>query len=97
MEPIVLFATLVFGFCALDLIWRLSAYMGRTASGKRQVAGDRKPVQRSDWYLFFHCSDLTGEKTTVKKDARISKRSDTAVKSGLKPASRRPELRRYVS
>ncbi|MBE0582936.1 MAG: hypothetical protein IH612_04155 [Desulfofustis sp.] len=97
MESIALFATLVVGFCALDLIWKLSAYVGRTAAGKRRVNSDRKPVQRSDWYMFFHCSDLTGEKTTVIKDARISKRSDPAVKSGRQPTSRRPELRRYVS
>ncbi len=97
MEPIVLFAALVFGVCALDLIWKLLAYVDRFTSGKRSADHERQPVQRSDWYMFFYCSDLTGEKTTKNKNPRISKHSGPTVKTTRKPASRRPELRRYVS
>lgn len=97
MEPIVLFATLVFGVCALDLIWKLSAYVHRITPKKRRVDLERQPVQRSDWHLFFHCSDLTGEKTTKTRNPRLGKHMGPALKTARQPAFHRPEMRRYMS
>ena len=64
------FTGLVVLVCAIHL----AGMVGRslfTSSTPRVLEDEaRQPAQRSDWYLFFQCSDLTGTKAMTRKAAQ---------------------------
>jgi poly-D-alanine transfer protein DltD len=74
MEPRLYFSAFVLMMCALHLVWTASAWIN-TRWGKRArfsnnqaaitknskgILPQKQAPQRSDWYAFFHCSDLVG-------------------------------------
>ncbi|MGD9949092.1 MAG: hypothetical protein AB7U29_11515 [Desulfobulbus sp.] len=67
MELTQLFTGLVVLVCAIHL----AGMIGRsifTLSAKSVLDDEaRQPKRRSDWYCFFHCSDLTGSGTVIRE------------------------------
>ncbi len=48
--------------------------------------------QRSDWYVFFHCSDLVGKEPAEKGSTSMSQEK-VASQPQRRPSARRPENR----
>jgi hypothetical protein len=96
MEPGMYMTGIVFAIGALHLVTRVVTYVSRyyAESASVQARAKKAPVQRDDWYMFFHRSQLTGEpeKNNITRpiavqpsvSSRINKRRDS-----------RPALRRY--
>jgi hypothetical protein len=75
------FTVLVLTVCAIHLASTVSAHLGRwwektrppayvakgVADADRTALSPAKP-QRSDWYAFFHCTDLTGPEPRQKEN-----------------------------
>lgn len=72
MEPGFYLTALVFAVAALHLITRGVSLFHRNTKVSRPGM-DKSANKRSDWYMFFHCSDLTGEK----KQTTVSNRNDS--------------------
>ncbi|MFH0782599.1 MAG: hypothetical protein V2B20_11720 [Pseudomonadota bacterium] len=80
MEPSILFAEFILGMCAIHLIGMASDHVAqwRAKSSPRQrtTSGDLvKKALRSDWYVFFSCSDLYG-KEPKKEQSQAVKPAD---------------------
>jgi hypothetical protein len=64
------------GLVALVCAIHLAGVVGRsvcTFSAKNVLEDAGRPWrQRSDWYLFFYCSDLTGAGTVIRKPAQLA-------------------------
>jgi hypothetical protein len=80
MEPSILFAEFVLGMCAVHLVGRVSEqvtkWRAKSSLGQRKASGDLvKKTIRSDWYVFFSCSDLYG-KEPKKKQNQATKPAD---------------------
>lgn len=92
MEPGLYFTALVITIGALHLVLRAAASIGKMLkqSGLRQNHTKRKSQKRGDWYVFFHCSDLTGPDTKLNNRLPGSGRSFTR---GRKSVARRPVVR----
>lgn len=93
MEPGVYFATLVFAVAALHLIARGVNSFRRTFKSSQPGSG-KKVTKRSDWYMFFHCSDLTGEKTQPTLPKTNGRNISTSTKKNSRKDSRQ-SLRRH--
>lgn len=97
MEPGFCMTTLVFAVAVLHLINKTIAYVSRflAASGRTSNEPRKGSVQRDDWYMFFHRSDLLG-KLEVKHEIR---RKNTSITSSStkkqKKRDPRPALRRH--
>lgn len=57
MEYQLLFPLFVFTMAGIDLIARAARYLGGERRDTSPSAG-----RRDDWYVFFHCRDLTGKR-----------------------------------
>ena len=76
MEPSILFAEFILAMCAVHLVgmasehiaqWRAkSTHQHPNAPGK-----SAKKNVRSDWYVFFSCSDLYGKEPKPKQSQAI--------------------------
>lgn len=91
MEPGFYLTTLVFAVAALHLVSRgIDAYRRNVKTAAK--AKSKTPKKRSDWYMFFHCSALTGE--TKEKTVRSEKYKDISANKGTsKVKDSRPSLR----
>ena len=75
MEPAMYLTILVFAVGGCHLVTRLLAFAARLrGSSTTQTVS---PV-RGDWYMFFHCSDLTG-KTNAEPKKSDGRRRDRDV------------------
>ncbi len=84
MEPSILFAEFVLGMCAVHLVGKVSERVAKWRAGHRTAAGDPvKKTIRSDWYVFFSCSDLYGKEP--------KKKQNQAIKPADKVRSRRDQ------
>lgn len=91
MEPGFYFTALVFAVAALDLITRGVSFFHRNSMASRPGKG-KSVNKRSDWYVFFYCSDLTGEK----KQTTVSNKNDKDITKGKRKSrvkDSRPSLR----
>lgn len=75
MESSQLFSLFVLTMCAVHAVWTASAslntWWNKNVSRPKQQVGavrntdgplrEAQAPQRSDWYAFFHCSDLVGK------------------------------------
>lgn len=109
------FSVFILAMCAVDLIatasarisrrWRTYTHqpegaMAMAAAGEVSLHGQRP--QRSDWYAFFHCSDLVGREpvnqgTAGKHDRTqpVSTGKGTSLLTGS--SSQRPRARLTLS
>ena len=96
MESGIYLTGMVFAIGALHLLTRLVTYVSRyyAASASGQAKAKKAPVHRSDWYVFFHRSDLTGESEQNTPNRRKDKHSDVSPGTRQRRDSR-PALRRY--
>lgn len=99
MELSILFTALVLAVGALHLIWKLTPFLNRdiAVSAEKHDFLKKKSVQRSDWYVFFYCSDLTRAGKAENRNARINMGSGNATKKDRKRFAHRPQRQRYVS
>lgn len=116
MESSQYFTLLVLAICAVHLISVAFTSIGdwwHTSQEKRRgvaqgatlgkLAGKNVIQQRSDWYAFFHCSDLTGENTEPYRPSNrlsnqvISGESSTPQKNRPQDPTRRPRASMNVS
>lgn len=92
MELTQIFSFLVLGICATHLVWmagaQITSWWDVRKNSRAQDTATTKPRQRSDWYVFFRCSDLLGP-DQVKKATGSSKEKRTQTPQ--KP--QRPQLR----
>ncbi len=93
MEPSILFAEFILGMCAVHLVGmaseRVAKWRAKSSPGQRTTSGNLvKKTVRSDWYVFFRCSDLYG-KEPKKKQSQAIQPADKA-RSGR---DQRPTLR----
>lgn len=95
MEMSQFFAYLVLGICATHLVWtagtQITTWWNVRKNNNRSenTALHAKPIQqRSDWYVFFRCSDLVGPDPVSKKIAPPSE--NRAQKPQKNP---RPQIR----
>jgi hypothetical protein len=92
MEPSILFAEFILGMCVVHLVGMASEHIAQwraKSSGHRATSNDLvKKTIRSDWYVFFSCSDLYG-KEPKKEQNQAVKPADKARSS----RDRRPTLR----
>lgn len=73
MEPSTLFAEFVLGMCAIHLVRQASESITRWRTmshpeHRTATSHYAKKVVRSDWYVFFSCSDLIGKGPQEKQD-----------------------------
>ena len=109
METSQYFTLLVLAVCALHLISVTCKSIGNwwhtSQEKKRRIAkgstlgklqGKDTIQQRSDWYAFFHCSDLTGDSTKLYphssqlSNQAISGEKNAPQKNKPQGATRRP-------
>jgi len=93
MEPSILFAEFILGMCAVHLVGmaseRVAKWRAKSSPGQRTTSGKvAKKNIRSDWYVFFSCSDLYG-KEPKKEQGQAIKSADKARSS----RDQRPTLR----
>ncbi len=92
MEPSILFAEFILGMCVVHLVGMASEHVAKWRAkslGGRDTSGDSvKKNVRSDWYVFFSCSDLYG-KEPKKKQSKAVKPVDKVRSS----RDQRPTLR----
>jgi hypothetical protein len=91
MELSQVFTFLVLGICATHVVWMASAQITawwdiRKKSRPRTLLNAGPIQQRSDWYVFFSCSDLLGP-DPVKKNTDAVNETQTAQKRS------RPQIR----
>ena len=68
MEPSVVFAGFILCMCAMHLIWQTSEQIAKWWAESRPEPKNTKKAVRSDWYVFFSCSDLLGKEPEKKQD-----------------------------
>ena len=109
MESSQYFTLLVLAVCAFHLVsvaWNSLANWWHASHEKKQGVGKGATLgklqnktgiqQRSDWYAFFHCSDLTGESTEPYRhsnrlsDQIISDENSSLQKNRPQDTTRRP-------
>jgi hypothetical protein len=66
MEPATVFAAFIGAMCVIHLMWEASEQIAkwwadRRSEQARAAVESTKKVIRSDWYVFFSCSDLWGK------------------------------------
>ncbi len=93
MEQSIVFAEFILIMCAAHLVGMASEHVAKwwakSNPEHRTASGDLvKKTIRSDWYVFFSCSDLYG-KEPKKKQSQAKKPADK-VRSGR---DQRPTLR----
>ena len=101
MEPAQYFSLLVLLVCVIHIIAGIGARIqSRRPLSARGAAPATKgslaaaAPQRSDWYVFFHCSDLVGkEKEPAKKNAVSVSPDRSHPQHTRQPASRRRQSR----
>jgi len=99
MEPGIYFTALVLAVAGLHLLNKVVTYVSsfRAASGLRQNSSKKASTQRVDWFVFFRCSDLTGEpEKKVRNKQQVNKHISSSP-SNHKRRDRRPVLRRHLS
>ena len=80
MEPSIVFAEFILGMCVVHLVGIVSEHVAKWR--QRSTSGNLvKKTIRSDWYVFFSCSDLYGKEP--KKEPR----------QAIKPADKVPSSR----
>jgi hypothetical protein len=94
MEQSQYFTYLVLGISVTHLIWQAGEHIGswwdiRKDNRSRNTAVNQGQVQqRSDWYAFFHCSDLYGPDPIKKGPASVEE-----SRTGTPRKSPRPQIR----
>ncbi len=92
MEPSIVFAEFILVMCAVHLVRMASEHVAKwraKSPGHRTTSGNLvKKTIRSDWYVFFSCSDLYG-KDPKKEQSQAVKPADKARSS----RDQRPTLR----
>jgi hypothetical protein len=81
----------------------LAGGLAMKSTGRADAAPETQVRQRSDWYAFFHCSDLVGPETLPKsasaakpdRTAQLQKNNTSAGR--VQDPSRRPGVRLTVS
>lgn len=87
MEPSIVFAEFILGMCVVHLVGIASEHVAKWR--QRSTSGNLvKKTIRSDWYVFFNCSDLYGKEP--KKDQCQAIKSADKVRS---TRDQRPTLR----
>jgi len=76
MESGFYFTALIIGIGAFHLISQVVDHFGKHMHAKSNI----KKQTRDDWYVFFHCSDLTGKKETPKVNSNDNKQSKQSTK-----------------
>jgi hypothetical protein len=85
MEPSIVFAEFILCMCAMHLVLQASEQIAKwwaksrpeQSSAKNSAQNSVKKAIRSDWYVFFSCSDLLGKDPGKKQDsARINSNSN---------------------
>lgn len=85
------FSAFVLTMCAIDLVWTASARINTwwnknvplshktaaVAEGREGRVHRAQAPQRSDWYAFFHCSDLVGREP-LRRDTDLGPENRTA-------------------
>lgn len=100
MEARLYFSAFVLIMCAVHLVWTASARIndwwqkniplskrkiGIAENGTGILRKEQAP-QRSDWYAFFHCSDLVGREqpfpkaTSIDRNANVRDRTNRGVR-----------------
>ncbi|MBU1564149.1 MAG: hypothetical protein KJ630_00805 [Proteobacteria bacterium] len=74
---------------------RKQLLLGQPAQAAKGVAFSTKTTkqQRSDWYVFFHCSDLVGKSETEKTAPSLSQEIKPLRPQTYRPSAKRPENR----
>jgi hypothetical protein len=94
MEMTQYFTTLVLGICAIHLVWTASAHISswwnaRTNNRSQKSAVNAGAVQqRSDWYAFFHCSDLYGPDSARKSNVSVQENRTRTPQKNQRPQIR---------
>ncbi|MFT5698505.1 MAG: hypothetical protein ACI8ZB_001360 [Desulforhopalus sp.] len=98
MEPRIYLTALVLAVGGLHLVCRLVDVVSRfhAASSRARTGTHKAAVKRDDWYMFFHCSDLTGDKKETVHPKRTEKETSSSQGARLRSDSR-PSARRYIS
>lgn len=87
MEARLYFSAFVLIMCAVHLVWTASARINdwwqknvalsnkkiATAENSNPILQKEQAPQRSDWYVFFHCSDLVGREQAIPKTTSIDR------------------------
>lgn len=99
MEPVQYFSLLVLLICVIHMIAGIGARIQSLlpSSVKRSaqdVHGALAAAQRSDWYVFFHCSDLVGKESKNPVPAGPDRNK---VQHNTQQAPRRPQSRLTLS
>jgi hypothetical protein len=77
MEPSIVFAEFILCMCAMHLVLQASEQIAKWWAKSRPEQSSAKNSIRSDWYVFFSCSDLLGKDPGKKQDsARINSNSN---------------------
>jgi len=99
MEPGFYLTTLVFAVAVLHLINRAVTSVTRflAASDLRLNESRKKPVQRDDWYMFFHRSDLIGKPKEKNNTNRNNMSISSPSSEKQKRCDSRPVLRRHLT
>lgn len=98
MEPGIYLTALVLAVGVLHLVGKLAESVSHfhAASGKTQPGADKATEHRDDWYMFFHCSDLTG--VTKEKAHKKRANSETGSSQGTRQRrDSRPASHRYIT
>ena len=93
MELSQIFSFLVLGICATHLVWmagaRITSWRDVRKNSRSQTT--TKPSQRSDWYVFFQCSDLLGpdpaKKTTGSSKEKRAQTPQRPQRPQLRPSA----------
>ncbi|WP_028580946.1 hypothetical protein [Desulfogranum japonicum] len=92
MEPIQYFAVVVAAVGALHLLSVCTKYASRQNTEKKKSVDKAEGIdsRRDDWYVFFHCAQLTGRQSVPNK----AQNPQPSTKKIKKPGKqRRPALR----
>ena len=94
MELSQYFTFLVLGISITHLVWQASEHIGswwdvRRNHRSQSTAVNAGPVQqRSDWYVFFKCSDLVGPDPAKKSPASFKENRTQAPQKDPRPQIR---------
>ena len=89
METGIYLTVAVLAVGILHLAWKCGDIVHRFyAQGKKHSSSHKKSVQRSDWYMFFYCSDLTGETKEKANDRRVDRDKGVSLETPLRQDSR---------
>ena len=98
MELTTIFTGLVLAVGIFHVIAQASNFIRRYlfSGGSKVVGVSRKATSRDDWYMFFHCSDLTGER---REKNQVDDRNDhlpTHTNTATTKMDRRKQSRRLA-